>query len=64
MLLHFIEQNKAVITAGGLLILKWIYNAWVPGTSFSTFVRTFIGEVIQEAPQQPKPPNPPATPAA
>lgn len=50
--MQFVLNNKAAILAGILLTLKWIYNAWTPGVTFSEFVRTLIGEIVQEAPNK------------
>lgn len=47
---NFILAHWGTISVIGALILKWIYNAWTPGVTFSAFVRAFIGEVVQEAP--------------
>lgn len=49
-LFHWIAANPAKVTAGVVLFLKWVYNAWTPNVTFSQFARQFIGEVIQESP--------------
>ena len=47
---QFLVAHEAAILAGLALVLKWVYNAWTPGVTFPEFLRTFIGEVVQEAP--------------
>jgi hypothetical protein len=47
---NYFVAHWAVISAGILLFLKWVYNAWTPNVTFPQFVRNFIGEVVQEAP--------------
>lgn len=48
--IRWIAANPAKVTGAILLALKWIYNAWTPGVTFSQFARQLIGEVIQESP--------------
>lgn len=45
-----IVANWKEISIVGVVILKWVYNAWTDGVTFPQFIRQFIGEVVQEAP--------------
>jgi hypothetical protein len=47
---QWILANPAKTTAGVLLFLKWVYNAWTPGVTFPQFIRNLIGEAVQESP--------------
>jgi hypothetical protein len=47
---NYIVAHWAVIAAGIVVVLKWIFNAWTPGVTFPQFIRNFIGEIVQEAP--------------
>ena len=47
---QWIMANPAKVTAGVVLFLKWVYNAWTPGVTFPQFCRNLIGEVVQESP--------------
>ena len=52
----FVIAHWETISLASLLVLKWIYNAWPEGASRPS-LRTFIGEVAQEAPQKPLTPQ-------
>jgi hypothetical protein len=53
---NFVVAHWETISLVSLLILKWIYNAWPEGASRPN-LRTFIGEIAQEAPQKPLAPQ-------
>jgi hypothetical protein len=48
---NYLILHWGYISFAVVVVLKWTYNAWSPeGVSFKQFVRNFIGEVIQENP--------------
>lgn len=47
---HSITANWKEISVIGIIVLKWIYNAWTEGVTFPQFIRQLIGEIVQEAP--------------
>ena len=52
---NWLIEHWGYISAGILLVLKWIYNAWTPDVTFPLFIKQFIGEVVQEQPANLKP---------
>lgn len=48
---NFVVAHWGTISVVGIVVLKWVYNAWPEGAQYPN-LRTFIGEIVQEAPHK------------